>query len=60
MPGIHLLSLLFTVVVILWTAGPLLGAILIGAGIGLRLAMRSTGCPKTVASLLFLGPVLMR
>lgn len=60
LPGVHFIVLVFTGFTTVQTAGPILGIVLIIAGIGLRMVMKAVGAPKTLGSLIWLGPILLR
>jgi hypothetical protein len=56
-PGLHFVSLCVAVATVIWMGG-LVGIVTMVAGIGLSIAMKATSCPRTVGSLLFIGPCL--
>jgi hypothetical protein len=57
-PGITLLSLAITVATVLVTGGLWIGGLMIVCGVLLKLTMKATEAPRTIASILFLGPCL--
>jgi len=57
-PGMHLLALVLSVVTLITSAGPVMGVVLIVAGLVINAVLKATGGSKAMLALIWTAPIL--